>query len=199
MPRQNRVLPTGEIVALRDRGLFTGNRGCLHDDEGRLGRARWRHPHWITCALEWKGIRRELMAPGRWTELFFLDEAVALAAGHRPCAYCRREAYNGWVAAWQAAGLPGRWAKEMDAELHVARVGEGGAQRHFIDDNPPLGAFVLMDRPHLVVPGGLRAFAPSGYGPLIPRPAGSLTVMTPAPTVAVLRAGYAPILHPSAA
>lgn len=103
--RQNRVLPTGEVVAIPDRGLFMGNRGILHDTEGRLGGARWKHPHWITCRLTINGRKRTLMAPGRYTELFFLDEAVACAAGHRPCAECRRAEWLTFRAIW--AGIFG--------------------------------------------------------------------------------------------
>lgn len=89
-PLQNRVTPTAEVVSDPGRGLLMGNRGCLHDADLRLGLSRWRSTHWICCVLEWKGVRRHPMPPGRWTALFFLDEATALAAGHRPCAYCRR-------------------------------------------------------------------------------------------------------------
>ena len=91
MPLQNRVTPGGEIIADPARGTLMGNRGILHDAGQRLGVARWRHPHWIYCRLSFKGRRRAVMAPGRYTELFFLDEASALAAGHRPCYECRRE------------------------------------------------------------------------------------------------------------
>jgi hypothetical protein len=100
MPLQNRVLPTGEMVAHPARGTLTGIRGILHGAGRTLGRARWRHPHWIVCALDHpRGLTRVPMTPGTWTELFFLDEAVALAAGHRPCAYCRRGAWRAFGAA----------------------------------------------------------------------------------------------------
>ncbi|MDB5560081.1 MAG: hypothetical protein JWQ36_3015, partial [Enterovirga sp.] len=115
MPRQNRVLPTGEIVALPFRGAFMGNRGILHDEAGRLGRARWRHPHWIICRLAFKGRRRAIMAPRRYTELFFPDEAVALAAGHRPCAECRRDAFGAYRSALaRAEGGPAHSAASLD-------------------------------------------------------------------------------------
>jgi hypothetical protein len=198
MPLQNRVLPTGEIVADPGRGLFTGNRGILHDEDRSLGRARWRHPHWIVCALEFKGWRRVPMSPGTWTELFFLDEAVALASGHRPCALCRREAYLRWCAAWAAAGLAGQSADDMDRVLHAARIGPHRRQALYLDDDPPPGAFVALPAPHLVLGDRLLPFTPSGYGAPVARPGGPLTVMTPAPTVAVLRAGYRPVLHPTA-
>ncbi|WP_253279588.1 hypothetical protein [Loktanella sp. 3ANDIMAR09] len=90
MPLQNRVLPTQEIVADPARGTLTGNRGILHVADGVMGRARWKSKAWICCTLDWQGRRRQLMTGRKWTELFFLDEATALAAGHRPCAYCRR-------------------------------------------------------------------------------------------------------------
>jgi hypothetical protein len=202
MTRQNRVLPTGEIVADPARGMFTGNRGVLHDDHGRIGAARWRHPHWITCVLALPGRPpRPLMAPGRWTELFFLDEAVSLAAGHRPCAYCRREAFARFRAAWAAADLQGHRAPEIDAVLHSARVRRDRRQvTHDADAaDLPDGAFVLCrGSPHLVIGPKLLPFEPSGYGAPEPRPSGTVTVLTPAPTIAVLRAGYRPDLHPSA-
>ena len=102
MPRQNRVTPAGDIIATPERGTFFGNRGVLHDDQGRIRRT-WQLKRWLICVLEYKGRRRTVMTPGRYTELFFLDEATALAAGHRPCAECRRERYN----AFCAAGAPG--------------------------------------------------------------------------------------------
>ena len=98
-PLQNRVLPTGEIVADPARGLFMGNRGCLHGSDRRLGGVRWRSKLWICCTLVWRNVRRDPMPPGRWTALFFLDEATALAAGHRPCAYCRRPDYLSYARA----------------------------------------------------------------------------------------------------
>ena len=115
-------MPTGEIAAHPARGTLTGNRGILHRDDRTLGTARWTHKAWICCTLDWKGRRREVMSGRTWTELFFLDEAVALAAGHRPCATCRREAYRRFQAAWTAAmGTPAR-APLLDAALHTARV-----------------------------------------------------------------------------
>src|ERR1700728_3516333 len=103
MPLQNRVTPAGEIVADPGRGLMMGNRGCLHGPGRELGVSRWRSKSWICCVLDWKGVQRDPMPPGRWTALFFLDEATALAAGHRPCAYCRRGDFLGFAEAWRAA------------------------------------------------------------------------------------------------
>ena len=126
MPLQNRVTPTGEIVADLGRGLLMGNRGCLHGPDRRLGVARWRSKLWICCVLDWKGVRRDPMPPGRWTALFFLDEATALAAGHRPCAYCRRADFVAFAEAWRGAHRLAQrpHAAEIDARLHAERVDE---------------------------------------------------------------------------
>jgi hypothetical protein len=202
MPLQNRVLPTGELVALPVRGTLTGNRGILHDAEKRLGPTRWRHMHWISCSLSHKDWHREVMSPGTWTELFFLDEAVALAAGHRPCALCRRAAYRAFTAAWaKATGRPAR-AAGIDEMLHAARLvpGTRDQQRHGARcEDLPEGSFILVDdRPYLVRAGHLCPWSPQGYGNPIPRPGGHVTVLTPAPLVAALAAGYRAALHPSA-
>lgn len=200
MPRQNRVQPDGQIIAHPARGLFMGNRGILHDGAGQLGRARWRHPHWITCLTAFKGRQRPLMAPGRYTELFFLDEAVACAAGHRPCAECRRADWLLFRDRW--AGLFGAAdAAAIDRALHKARLTPDRRQRHHLAraGTLPEGAFVLwQDRPHLVTAPGLRPYDPEGYGPPLPRPDGLLTVLTPEPLVQVMAAGWRPLLHPSA-
>lgn len=200
--RQNRVLPTGEIVAIAGRGLFTGNRGILHDERRHLGRSRWRHPHWIICALSYKAVRRQVMSPGTWTELFFLDEAVALAAGHRPCALCRRPAYEAFRDGWQAETGLRPSAVAMDRALHAARLGKGGEQRRHRTDwvSLPPGAFVWHHgAAWLVSADQLRRYSPSGYDATGSRPEnGRAEVMTPAPTLAVLRAGYQPVLHPTA-
>jgi len=201
MPLQNRVLPTGEIVADPARGLFTGNRGILHRGDRTLGRARWRGRLWICCVLRWRDVRRVPMSPGTWTELFFLDEAVALAAGHRPCAFCRRADYGRFRDAWAAAGLPGRRAAEIDAALHPARTRRGpdGATHAAPAADLPDGAFVaLAGGPALILGRRALPFRPSGYGAPLPRSGGAARVLTPAPLVAVLRAGYRPALHQSA-
>lgn len=201
MTLQNRVLPTGEIRAIPARGTFTGNRGVLHDDQRRLGTARWRHKAWITCALQFKDFHRVPMTPGRWTELFFLDEAVALAAGHRPCAYCRRPAFTAWREAWTKATGVRAFAPDMDACLHKARVRRDRSQvRHAaVADSLPEGAFLLwQDRPHLVTARGIHPYSPEGYGAPLTRPEGTVTVLTPEPTIAVLRHGFRPELHQSA-
>ncbi len=157
MPLQNRVTPTGEIVATPHRGTLMGNRGVIHDAEGRIVRP-FRVKRWIACRLEFKGRHRELLQPGRWTELFFLDEATALAAGHRPCAECRREDYRRWQAAWAAAfpGAPTN-ADAMDERLHADRLGPRP-----VAEAPP-GAFVALDGASwLVTEAGLREWTAGG-------------------------------------
>ncbi|MEZ5913964.1 MAG: hypothetical protein R3D84_18450 [Paracoccaceae bacterium] len=202
MTLQNRVLPDGEIVAVAARGMFTGNRGILHGADRRLGTRRWTHPHWLICTLSHpRGVHHGPMPARGWTALFFLDEAVALAAGHRPCAYCRRRAYDIWAAAW-AEGIGGDTGhKTMDRVLHGARVTRARTQiRHEARaESLPDGAFIRIgDRPALIRADRALPFAPDGYGMAMARPRGPVTVLTPRPTLAVLHAGYAPALHRSA-
>lgn len=204
MPLQNRVLPTGEIVVHPARADFMGNRGILHGGNRQLGTARWRHKAWITCLLSFKGRKRVPMTPGRYTELFFLDEAVALAAGHRPCAECRRADFLRYRDAWQAPTGVRPSAADMDHALHAARVTPRRAQiTHEADIRAlPDGVFLRVDAggpPCLLLGARLLPFTPGGYGPALPHPAsGAVTVLTPRPSVAVLAAGYRPALHASA-
>lgn len=192
-PLQNRVLATGEIVAHPARGRFMGNRGILHGEGQRLGPARWRHKAWVTCRLHWKDWHREVMSPGAYTELFFLDEAVALAAGHRPCALCRRANY---VAYRDAAGLDGS-AAEMDAVLHAERAvpRRFEQRRHLADAGTlPDGTIVLDGAPKLVRGDAMFEVRPDGYGPPLPRVSGRLTVLTPPMSRRALAGGYVPEL-----
>jgi hypothetical protein len=211
MPLQNRVTPFGEIEALPARGAWMGNRGgCLHDRQRRLGAARWRSRRWIVCALNFKGRHRTVMSPGRYTELFFADEATALAAGHRPCAECRREAYRRFVAAitkgMAAAGLPPPdSADTLDQLLHESRL-EGRRQRRQIRrlDRLPSGAMIeLPGQPGtawLVHASALLEWRPDGYGERRQRPSAiDVVVLTPSVSLGALEAGYAPALHPSSA
>ena len=200
MPLQNRVLPTQEIVADPGRGLLMGNRGCLHGSGRRLGTTRWRSKAWISCVLDFQGRRRDPMPPGRWTALFFFDEAVALAAGHRPCAYCRRSDFLRYADAWpQRLSAP-----EMDAVLHSQRVeSRSRRQRTTTQDlsELPDGAMVRFDGvPALVLGRRLLPWAWEGYGTPV-RPAGldQVETLTPPANLLVLQAGFAPLLHPSAA
>ena len=197
MPLQNRVTPLGELIADPARGLLYGNRGCLHDATGRIRRT-FAVKRWIGCRLEFKGRRRSpLLQPGRYTELFFLDEATAFAAGHRPCAECRREDYNRFVA------LVGMRADAIDERLHGERL-DGSARRlhHAGLKELPEGAFVLEGgEPWLVLGAELRRWTPVGYAERRPRGGGHASVITPPTLVEVLRAGWlgsVPLLHPSA-
>ncbi len=207
MPLQNRVSPFSTIEAVDSRGLLMGNRGCIHDDHRALRTQGWRTKSWIICRLAWKDTRRQLMTPGSWTELFFLDEAVALAAGHRPCGYCRRDDYRAFLACW-ASGTGWDLARpprqpDLDARLHGDRVDRQGRQRHHDArlDGLPDGCFVLLQgdpTPWLVQGTRLYPWTHAGYGLPIRRPDGiTVSVLTPASTVAALAAGYVPITHPS--
>ena len=205
MPLQNRVTPLGELIADPARGLVYGNRGCLHDDAGRI-RRRYNGKRWIACRLRFKDWHRSpLLQPGRFTELFFLDEATAFAAGHRPCALCRRDDYDRFVAAWATLHPSDRGADGIDARLHEERVGPDRCARlHDVAiDKLPDGAFVLHDGvPRIVSGETLRRWSAGGYLDPTPRPVhGIATAITPASLLEVLRAGWegaVPLLHPSA-
>lgn len=191
MARQNRVLPTGEIVAHPARGAFMGNRGILHDEAGALTHRRWRLRGWVTCRLQFKGRRRKIAAPGHYTELFFHDEAVAFAAGHRPCAECRRAEYTAFR---EAADISGRIA-DFDCELHAARVvpRKWMQRRHQAEASDlPDGAFVLLESgsPALLQTDYALPFADFAYGAAQKRPRGMVTVLTPSPLLDALRGGY---------
>ena len=200
MPLQNRVTPFGDIVAIAQRGTFIGNRGIIHDPVTRtlLGR-RWTTKAWLVCLLHYKGRRREVMARRSWTELFFLDEAVALAAGHRPCFYCRRDDAEAFRAAWakgrrEAPSL----APEIDAVLHTERLDRGRKRVHPIPGRAaelPDGAVITAGGAAYTLARG-RAFrwAEQGYvaAQEIPRGAG---LLTPPSTLLAMRAGYRPRLH----
>lgn len=198
MPYQNRVLATGDIIQHPACGLFMGNRGILHDDHQSLGRARWRHKAWVTCALNHKDWHRQIMQPGHYTELFFLDEAVALAAGHRPCALCRRADYRAFLKALDHTG----GAKDLDHALHQSRVIPRTThhRRHRADiKSLPPGTIIWRDAPYLVTETALHQVQPDAYAAPTDRPlSGQTDVLTPAVTVQALRAGYRPVLHPSA-
>jgi hypothetical protein len=191
VPLRNRVTPLGELIADPARGLVYGNRGCLHDDRGEIVR-RFQVKRWIACRLEFKGWHRSpLMQPGRFTELFFLDEATAFAAGHRPCALCRRDDYNRFM---QLVGE--RRADDVDDRLHAERLGS-----HRTTAALPDGTFVLHeDGPWLVLGDALRRWTPAGYTDRSARTTGRATVITPPSLVEVLRSGWTgvvPLLHPT--
>jgi hypothetical protein len=198
MTLPNRMTPFGMAEADPARGMFMGNRGCLVDRHGRHARP-WRGERWITCLLEFKERSRgPLMAPGRYTELFFLDEATALAAGHRPCAECRRGDLADFRAAWlevhpEDAGP----LTVLDGRLHAERTAP--ARRIAAARSLPEGVMVALDRAAwLVVDGGLRAWSHGGYGERRALPDGAVEVLTPPSSVAVLEQRWHPVLHPSA-
>lgn len=192
MPLQNRVTPDGQIIANPARGTLTGNRGILHQTDGVLGPALWTHRAWVCCELRFKSMHHVPMTGRHWTALFFLDEAVALAAGHRPCAYCRRADFNRFRAAWGGDAT----APQMDAALHLARAVPGGRgmRTHQADAvTLPNGTFVMLgSTPHLLIGDHALPYDPIGYRAAIARPFGNVTVLTPEPTLAVLRHGYVP-------
>jgi hypothetical protein len=204
VPLQNRVTPAGEIVADPGRGLLMGNRGCLHGQSRELGTSRWRSKMWICCVLDWKGRRRDPMPPGRWTALFFLDEATALAAGHRPCGYCRRADYQDFAESWrEAQGLPGRLlAARADAILHRERVSRSRRKLTYraAAGQLPDGVMVRADGVTGLLAGGLLLpWSFSGYGePRGPHGDSQVEVLTPPSIVAAIGAGYRPQVHPTA-
>ena len=199
MPLQNRVTPFGEIVALPGRGLMMGNRGILHDEHRRIVRSS-QVKRWIACVLEFRGRHRPVMEPHRYTELFFLDEAAALSAGHRPCAECRRADYNRFVSRWETWTGARASADSIDAKLHADRV-IGKKKRTYFDDlaSLPDGAYISLDgRPRLVWDAALLEWSDTGYIGRRPRPQhAEVEVLTPRATVEILSAGYRPTVHPS--
>ncbi len=202
-PLQNRVTPFGDIVAVEGRGLFMGNRGVLHDARRRLVRSS-QVRRWIICRTEFRGRRRRIMTPGSYTELFFLDEAAALAAGHRPCAECRHADYARFRDAW-AVSHPGtaRTADAIDRTLHAERLAAPGIKRTYCARVAALpdGAYVdLGGVAWLLWKGAVLRWSAGGYVERRLRPRrGVVTVLTPPSTVAVMRAGYRPHVHASVA
>jgi hypothetical protein len=203
MPLQNRVTPTGDIIVTVHRGLFTGNRGIIHDPATKtLLRRRWSSPAWITCVCEFRGRWREVMGGRSWTELFFLDEATAFAAGHRPCFYCRREDATRFRAAWvQGNGTGHLLAREMDAVLHRERLDHGKKRLHPMEtrlEKLPDGAMLQAGgESYLIAQGTARKWSPAGYG----EASASLNdamLLTPPSALRAFSAGYCPVLHPSA-
>jgi hypothetical protein len=207
MPRQNRVTPNGDLIRTVARGALMGNRGCLHDSHGQIRRA-YVTARWIICLLDFKGVRRNIMTPGRWTELFFLDEATALAAGHRPCAYCQRARFDHFRTVWAAAnptlaghGLPR--APVIDAVLHRERITADQQKVTYTEaiGRLPNGVFIKMgdEQPFLVLAGNLLPWQPDGYqAPMTVAPDRLVQVLTPHSIVRTLAHGYQAGLHVSA-
>ena len=204
MPLQSRVTPFGELIATPARGTMFGNRGGhFHRDNRTLGARRWASRQWICCVLSFKGRRHNVWGPG-YTDLFFLDEVTALAAGHRPCFECRRADANAFAETWaQTKGSAFPYVEEMDRVLQVERV-DGRAKRTHdmtIDDLPD-GVFITLnsapDIAYAIRGAQLLRWSENGYVETIARPRGMVRVLTPPSIVAVLAAGYRPQWHPSA-
>lgn len=202
MPRQNRVTPFGELIATPARGTLMGNRGCLHDADQRIRRP-FVGKRWIVCLLEFKGRRRPVMAPGRYTELFFLDEATALAAGHRPCAECQRDRYllfrDHWAGANRASAPS---ADDIDRALHGERLDGQRAKRTYAErlSRLPAGAMVADDEGHayLVRDAAVARWTPGGYATALRVADRSLRVLTPPSIVRAIAHGYPVAVHDSA-
>ena len=201
MALQNRVDPYGALRATQERGAWMGNRGVLHDASKRVV-AAWRLQRWITCVLSWKDLRREVFAPNRYSELFFLDEATSLSAGHRPCAECRRSRYVEFRAAWDAARR-GRdaaprfvRADAIDRVLHAERLDRDGRKKTYRAALSSLPDGTMVEHagsPHLIWRGKLRTWSFGGYGPGVNAvPDGEVDVLTPRSIVGAIRAGFVP-------
>ena len=202
-PLQNRVTPQGDIIATPYRGTFTGNRGIIHDPATRtLLRRRWASRAWLICVCEFGGRRRAVMARRSWTELFFLDEATAFAAGHRPCFFCRREDANRFRQAWEDGnGVSNVHAGDIDSVLHRERL-DGKAKRlHTLPmrlNQLPDGAMVQAgEASFLIAKGRALRWSPAGYREAKVAMEGAM-LLTPPSTLRALAAGYRPVLHESA-
>jgi len=197
---QNRVDPFGNIIMTKARGAWMGNRGILHNDEQEVLRP-YKLNAWITCKLDFKGRRREVMAPKRYTELFFLDEATSFAAGHRPCFECRRNDYNRFKTLWLKGNPQYNFdekttIKEIDDILHQERMDDNNTKVTYEEniDAIPNGTFVLIDnKPYLIFGKNIYLWTPFGYekGMALPN-VEKLTVLTPRSIVNTFRAGYLP-------
>lgn len=209
MPLQNRVTPLSKIIAFPERGLFMGNRGCLHNDNQQIVRQQCSVKRWVTCLTSFKDRMCALMSPRQFTELFFLDEATALAAGHRPCAECRRRDYRCFKEAWINGNPESRLTvkssiNKVDAWLHRERLTKDGQQETYIAVLRDLPSGTIFTIPNCQTPllswnGTVLSWTPSGYEvtPSI-RDYSEVVVRTPRSRVNALRAGYIPVFHPTA-
>ena len=202
MPLQNRVTPSGDIIATPHRGMFTGNRGIIHDPATKtLLRRRWASRAWLACVCDFKGRRRDVMGTRSWTELFFLDEATAFAAGHRPCFFCRRDDANRFRAAWEEGnGVTNVRAGDIDAVLHRERL-EGGSKRmHALPmrlSGLPDGAMVQAgEESFLIAQARALIWSPAGYREAVGAIKDAM-LLTPLSTLRAFSAGYRPVLHRS--
>ena len=195
MPHQNRVTPFGELIATEHRGTLTGNRGCLHDAAKRI-RRHFVGKRWIHCLLEFKGRKREIMIPGHYTELFFLDEATALAAGHRPCAECQRERFKLFQSHW-----PGQSAVAIDEVVHAERL-DGKRKRTYparLGELPDGVLVAVEEQVYLLLSGSLLLWTLGGYAErTVAAPETEVRVLTPPSIVRAITAGYQVGIHPTA-
>lgn len=201
MPFQNRVDPFGNFLVTDARGALMGNRGILHDDAQKVIR-RHAHQNWVTCAVSFKGRQRTIMAPGKYTELFFLDEATAFAAGHRPCAECRRERYGAFTRFWRhvhGEAEPGRpLPRTIDRMIHAHRIRRGGIKVVYEAEAAtlPSGTFFAHDRDAVLVWDDRQFnWRANGYVLRAEPVAGMVEVLTPRPVVALFHAGFRPMVH----
>ena len=200
MPLQNRVTPSGDIIATAHRGMFTGNRGIIHDPATQTLTRRWASQAWLTCVCEFRGRRRAVMGGRSWTELFFLDEATALAAGHRPCFYCRRDDAVRFRAAWERGnGVSKVLARDIDATLHRERLDDRRKRLHPLPmplPQLPDGAMVqAAGESYLVMQGRPLQWSPAGYRKS-EHAIAVASLLTPPSTLNAIIAGYRPVLHP---
>lgn len=204
---QNRVNPFGDLVAVHHRGALMGNRGILHDADSRIVRS-WAHKSWVTCLLSYKEIKRpKPFSSGNYSELFFLDEVTAFAAGHRPCSYCQRKRSNEFKAAWLHANVPleqqqGFKMPALDAQLHEERAKRGGAKVTYeaeVSSLPSGTMFEYENSAYLVNAGQYLPWSFDGYGKAVVFPPTAIVrVLTPYSIVMAFRHGFTPNMHPSA-
>jgi hypothetical protein len=199
--RQNRVNPFGKIIAAPERGLWLGNRGVIHQNEVIV--RSFKLKAWITCVLEFKNRKFEIMAPGRWTQLFFMDEATALAAGHRPCGECRRADFVRFKTHWIAGNPAYEFNNktkigDIDAVIHKERIDKQHQKITFLalPKDLPDGVFVqFKNEPYLVLDNKCYHWTAAGYGNSIPLPSAPVEVLTPKSVVNAIKAGYQPQIN----
>lgn len=203
MPLQNRVTPFGDIVSTEQRGRFTGNRGIIHDPATRtLLNRRWSSKAWITCVCEFRGRRRKVMSTRSWTELFFLDEATAFAAGHRPCFYCRRADAVTFRDAWAKGNRRSKAsAGDIDTVLHAERLDGRSKRLHSLEgaalELPDGAMLTLGEQSYLIKDGEAWLWSFAGYTRAVAN-LDRAKLLTPPSIVRAFRAGYRPAFDPGA-
>lgn len=207
MTLQNRVDPWGKLNSVATRGAWLGNRGILHNEHKQIT-AQWRHKNWVTCQLGFENIQRKVFSAGNYSELFFLDEATAFAAGHRPCFACRRARYNEFKTLWCQVNLEATAASavsidQIDQQLHAERAAQGGGKVTFTAEfkDVPEGAFIELNGiAYLLWLERLQQWSPQGYtkSDLELAPSEVITVLTPASIVRLFQHDFKPQVHESA-